>query len=106
MRALTRLEARLMGLTPSQASVSSSVLRGDKVHPQYYRKGVANSFELVGMRRPAGLDFFIGARAKALGLGFRSKDVATGNDAPRGGAQGDWIQLTPSGKAKAKRRLA
>lgn len=106
MRYLTKMEAMFMGLTPSRSATVSAVLQGVKVHPKYYRKGIASSVGILGMRRRDILEVLIGAKGKELGMPFRSKDISTGNDAPRGGATGDWIQLTASGKAKAKRLLA
>lgn len=36
-------------------------------------------------------------RARGRGEGGYSMKAATGNDAPRGGAEGDYIELTPKG---------
>ena len=96
MRTLTRLEARLLGLTPGEADTMNQVLAGGEVHPHHFSKGYRS---LLGMGR--------GRIVKVLGvLDIRGADIVTGNDAPRGGAEGKWIKLSPSGRAKARRRLA
>ena len=98
MRTLTKLEAKLLGITPAQAWTMESVLAGKQTHPRYYRVTRGYS-ELMGMSR--------GRIVRVLdALDIRGKDVEFGNDAPRKGENGKWVKLTASGRAKAKRRLA
>ena len=96
---LTKLEARLLGLSPTEADTVSDVLSGEKVHPQDWRSGARRHYELVGMSR--------GRIVKALAaMDISGRDIECGNDAPRGGAAGKWIRLSASGRHKSIRRLA
>ena len=98
-RPLTKLEARLLGLSPAEAHTVSGVLAGDRIHPQLFRNGGGRHYELVGTGR--------GRIVKALAaIDISGKDIEFGNDAPRGGAAGKWIKLSATGRRKAVRRLA
>jgi len=98
-RTLTRLEAKLLGLTPTQTHIINDVLAGGKVHPQHFRNGGGRHYALLGMGR--------GRITKILAtINISGSDIEYGNDAPRGGAEGKWIKLSASGRAKARRRLA
>ena len=98
-RTLTKLESQLLGLTPTETHTINEVLAGGKVHPVWYRKSIASSFELLGTRRSR--------IVKILAtINISDSDIDFGNDAPRGGVTGKWIKLSASGRSKAKRRLA
>jgi hypothetical protein len=98
-RALTKLEARMLGVTPAEAQTLDDVLAGKRVHSQDWRASAGRHFELIGLSRDA-------VEAILWRLKIGGADTETGNDAPRGGVAGKWIQLRQSGRAKAKRRLA
>lgn len=98
-RPLTKLEARLLGLTPSERSTMDEVLTGGQVHPQQFRSGVGRRYELLGMGR--------GRIVEVLSdIGIGRSDISFGNDSPRGGAEGKWLKLSATGRSKAQRRLA
>ena len=98
-RTLTRLEAKLLGLTPTQTHIINDVLAGGKVHPQHFRNGGGRHYALLGMSR--------GRIVKILDtINISGSDIDFGNDAPRGGVEGKWIRLSATGRSKAKRRLA
>ena len=98
-RELTKLESKLLKLTPTETRTINEVLAGRKTHPRWFRNGKGQSYELLGM----------GPRqiAKVLdSIDIRGDDLEYGNDAPRLGITGKWLRLTASGRRKAKRRLA
>tara|TARA_R100000306_G_scaffold26352_1_gene30151 strand:+ start:285 stop:608 length:324 start_codon:yes stop_codon:yes gene_type:complete len=98
MRKLTKLEAQLLGVKPSDTFTMNEVLAGRKVHPRHFRNGRGQHFELLGMS-PARIAQILDT------LDIRGKDLEHGNDAPRGGVEGEWVKLSSSGRAKARRRL-
>ena len=98
-RTLTKLEAMLLGLTPTETHTINEVLTGTTVHPLWYRRGVSSSFELRGTRRRRIVTIL-------ATLSISGSDIEFGNDAPRGGAAGNWIKLSATGRSKARRRLA
>ena len=99
-RKLTKLEAQLLGITPTETRIVNEVLAGGEVHPMFYRRGKASSFELLGTRRSRIVNILTAINITA------SSDIEFGNDAPRGGVTGKWIKLSASGRSKAQRRLA
>ena len=99
MRTLTRLEAKLLRLKPTETRILNEVLGGGTVHPCHFRYDGGQRFKLLGMGR--------GRITKILAtINISGSDIEYGNDAPRGGVAGKWIKLSASGRAKARRRLA
>ena len=98
-RTLTKLESELLGLTPTETHTINDVMSGTKVHPRHFRNGGGRHYALLGMGR--------GRITKILAtINISGSDIEYGNDAPRGGVEGKWIQLSASGRSKARRRLA
>lgn len=98
MRTFTKLERRLLDLTPSDASQICALWsqgKRQKVKPYvWHNRGRTLSGTCRGK---------IANTLKAIGL--QDHDMDFGSDAPRGGQEGKWIQLTPSGWQKIKRAL-
>ena len=102
-RKLSKLEANLLGLKQSEVETMELVLRGFRVHPHQWGKGFRT---LHGMKRRRIIQIL---RKIDIGVSTAtadSKDIELGNDAPRQGADGKWVQLTATGRSKARRRLA
>ena len=94
------MERRILGLSLGQSATICSLWNAGKraaVYPYTWRRS-RGYCELIGTGR--------GRICRALeSLGLERKDIEFGNDAPRGGAEGKWIRLTPSGWRKIKRML-
>ena len=63
------------------------------VHPNYYMG--------TGSRQSKSVDYAENLVKKLVGLGLqRGKHFMSGNDAPRGGHTGEWVNLTPLGRRR------
>ena len=100
-RPLTKLERKILELTPSQASTVEGLWAGNKraaVHPYRFRSGKGRVYSLEGTSRAK-------IRATLIKIGLSDADIQMGNDAPRGGQEGKWAKLTASGFSKIRRIL-
>ena len=88
----------MLGISPGEAQILNEVLAGQRVHSQDWRASAGRHFELTGLSVDA-------VEAILWRLKIGGADVEIGNDAPRGGVAGNWIQLRQSGRTKARRRL-
>jgi hypothetical protein len=63
------------------------------VHPNYYMG--------AGRSQRKSVDYAENLVEKLVGLGLqRGKHFTSGNDAPRGGHTGEWVNLTPLGRRR------
>ena len=99
MRKLTKLEARMLKLTPTHRAIIDRVLAGEIVHPRWLRNGSGQHYEIQGIS--------VNEIKHVLErLKIFPSDMLVGNDAPRKGVEGSWIRLSPSGRRKVRRMLA
>ena len=101
LRNFTKLESKLLGITPTDGEVVASLWttgKRKKVAPYQFRKS-GRHFNLLGTSRRT-----FARVLSAMGLN-PTRDWVMGNAAPRGGQEGKWVQLTPSGYGKIKRLM-
>ena len=96
MRSFTKVERRILDLSPTNAAqISHLWTTGKRVQVKPYT-WTNSGRTLSGTSRGK----FVNVLKK---IGVKERDLYFGNDAPRGGMEGKWVQLAPSGWQKIKR---